>query len=284
MPVYDRGYTHWEPSGRAASPAWWVIARRGIVSGLKHKAVFGLVLLALVPAIVKGGIIYATLKAGDLAKLLSGGWTSIDPEGFLRFLEMQRFPVFAILALVGAGLIAQDRQDNGLSLYFSRPLGLRDYLLGKVLILVFFYWLVTLLPALLLCVYAYWVAPEASSLDLLLLTPLRLVVYCGATGLSMGLVLLAFSSLGKRPIFVMVWWTILVMGTEAFGGIARLIKQDAFEAANFLGQYHNAGSLLFGAGPRLGVPQLASLLLVAAWTAGAVFLLRRRIRPVEVVS
>jgi len=208
MPVYDRGYTHWEPSGRAASPAWWVIARRGIVSGLKHKAVFGLVLLALVPAIVKGGIIYATLKAGDLAKLLSGGWTSIDPEGFLRFLEMQRFPVFAILALVGAGLIAQDRQDNGLSLYFSRPLGLRDYLLGKVLILVFFYWLVTLLPALLLCVYAYWVAPEASSLDLLLLTPLRLVVYCGATGLSMGLVLLAFSSLGKRPIFVMVWWTI----------------------------------------------------------------------------
>ena len=31
MPVYDRGYTHWEPSGRPSYPAWWVIARRGIV-------------------------------------------------------------------------------------------------------------------------------------------------------------------------------------------------------------------------------------------------------------
>jgi ABC-2 type transport system permease protein len=284
MPVYDRGYTHWEHSGRQAWPAWWVIARRGIAAGLKHKGVTAMALLALVPAIVKGGIIYASLQAGDMARLLTGGWTSIDPEGFLRFLEMQRFSVFAVMALVGAGLIAQDRQDNGLSLYFARPLGLRDYLLGKALILVFFYCLVTLAPALLLSLYAYWVAPDAAGLDLLLLTPLRLLVYCVLSGLSMSLVLLAFSSLGKRPIFVMVWWTILVMGTEAFGGIARLVKQDAFEAANFLGQYHNAGAALFGAGARLGVPQGVSLLLVAGWTFLAVWLLRRRIRPVEVVS
>ena len=49
-----------------------------------------LVLAAWVPAIVKGGIIYFKLKAGDVADLLGGGWVSIEPSGFLSFLEMQR--------------------------------------------------------------------------------------------------------------------------------------------------------------------------------------------------
>ena len=284
MPVYDRGYTHWEPSGRKVWPAWWVIARRGITAGLKHKGVLAMALLALVPAVVKGAIIYFSLKAGEPTRLLGGGWTSIEPEGFLKFLEMQRFAVFAVMAVVGAGLVAQDRQDNGLSLYFSRPLDLKDYLLGKALILMFFYCLVTLMPVLVMCIFAFFIAPGATGLDLLLLTPLRAILYCGLTGISMGLVLLAFSSMGKRTIYVMVWWTILVMGTEAIGGIARGLGKDAFEAANFLGQYHNAGSLIFGAGPRLGVPQAVSALVVTAWTALAVWVLRRRIRPVEVVS
>jgi hypothetical protein len=284
MPVYDRGYTHWEPSGRQAWPAWWVIARRGIGSGLRHKGVMLMALVALVPAVIKGAIIYFSLKAGELTKLLGGGWTSIEPEGFLRFLEMQRFAVFAVMAVIGAGLIAQDRRDNGLSLYFSRPLGLRDYLGGKALIVVFFYCLVTLVPVYALCVFAYVIAPDATGLQLLLLTPLRATIYCGLTGLSMGLVLLAFSSMGKRTIFVMVWWTILVMGTEALGGIAKGLGQDAFEVVNFLGQYHNAGALIFGAGPRLGVSQAVSVLIVVLWTGFAVGVLRRRIRPVEVVS
>jgi len=284
MPVYDRGYTHWEHSGRQAWPAWWVIAKRGIGAGIKHKGVLFLALVALVPAVVKGTIIYFSLKAGELTRLLGGGWTSIEPEGFLRFIEMQRFAVFAILAVTGAGLIATDRRDNGLSLYFSRPLDLRDYLGGKALIVVFFYCLVTLVPVYVLCVFAYVIAPDATGPQLLLLTPLRATAYCLLTGGSMGLVLLALSAMGTRTIFVMVWWTILVMGSEALGGIARGLGRDALEAFNFLGQYHNAGALLFGAGQRLGVPQAVSVLVVAGWTTFALVVLRRRIRPVEVVS
>ena len=55
--------------------------------------------------------------------------------------------MFVLLAIIGAGLIATDRRENGLSLYFSRPLGLLDYIGGKALtIVVFFYCLVTLAP------------------------------------------------------------------------------------------------------------------------------------------
>jgi ABC-type transport system involved in multi-copper enzyme maturation permease subunit len=284
MPVYDRGYTHWEPSGRKAYPAWWTIARRGIAEPLKKRWLLMLVLMAWVPAIVKGGIIYFKLKAGDLADLLSGGWTSVDPEGFLAFIEGQRFFVFVLLAIVGAGLIANDRRDNGLSLYFSRPLGLASYIGGKSLIIMFFYCLVTLLPVIALCLFAYLIAPDATGLELLLLTPLRALVYCVAAGTSLSLVLLAFSAMGTRSIFVMVWWTIVVSGTETIGAIAEGLGKDSVQAVNFLGQYHNAGSLLFGGPARLAVSPWLSLATVLAWTALAALLLRRRIRPVEVVS
>ncbi len=284
MPVYARGYTHWEPSDRKALPAWLVIAKRGISEPLKRRWILMLVLMAWVPAIVKGGIIYFKLKAGNLADLLGGGWASIEPEGFLSFIEGQRFSVFVLLAIIGSGLIASDRRDNGLSLYFSRPLGLASYVLGKTLIIVFFYCLVTLLPVYVLSLFSYLIAPEATGMQTLLLIPLRATVYCLLAGGSMSLVLLAFSSMGNRSIFVMVWWTIMVSGTETISAIAQGLGRDALQAVNFLGQYHNAGAWVFSSDARLGVSPGVSLLVVCGWTAVAIWVLRTRIRPVEVVS
>ena len=284
MPVYERGYTHWEPSGRNAWPAWLVIAKRGIAEPLKRRWLLLLIIMAWVPAIVKGGIIYFKLKAGNLADLLGGGWASIEPEGFLSFIEGQRFSVFVLLAIIGSGLIAADRRDNGLSLYFSRPLDLASYIGGKTLIILFFYCLVTLLPVYVLSLFSYLIAPDATGMQTLLLIPLRATLYCLVAGTSMGLVLLAFSSMGTRSIFVMVWWTIMVSGTETISAIAEGLGRDGLQAVNFLGQYHNAGSWIFSSDPRLGVSPLVSLLVVGVWTAGAILLLRRRIRPVEVVS
>ncbi len=284
MPVYDRGYTHWQPSGGTTLPAWLVIARRGVSEPLKRRWLLLLILMAWVPAIVKGGIIYFKLKAGDLADLLGGGWASIGPDGFLSFLEGQRFFVFVLLAIVGAGLIAADRRDNGLSLYFSRPLSLVDYLGGKAAVIVFFYFMVTLFPSYALCLLAYLVAPGATGPDMLLLMPLRATAYCLVSGMSIALVLLAFSSLGKRSIFVMVWWAIMVTGTEAIAAVAGGLGSTGLQAVNFLGQYHNLGSVFFSTEPRLEVSVTVSLGMILVWTALALLVLRRQVRPVEVVS
>ncbi len=284
MPVYDRGYTHWQPSGGRALPAWMVIARRGITGPLRRRWLLLLVLMGWVPAIVKGGIIYFKLKAGNLADLVGGGWSSIGPDGFMSFLEGQRFFVFVLLAIVGAGLIATDRRDNGLSLYFSRPLSLADYLGGKLAIIVFYYFMVTLFPVYALCLLSYLVAPGATGLDMLLMMPVRATAYCLLSGISIGLVLLAFSSLGKRSIFVMVWWAIMVTGTEAISAIAGGLGSDNMQAVNFLGQYHNLGSFFFGTAPRLDIPVPMSLVMILVWTALGILVLRRQVRPVEVVS
>lgn len=284
MPVYERGYTHWEPSNRKSYPAWWVIAKRGIAQPFKSRWMIMLLVSAWIPTIIKAVVIWGKLKAGDLIDAFSGGWGSIDPQGFLVYLEQQRWSVFIVLAVVGAGLIATDRRDNGLSLYFSRPLGLRSYIGGKGAVILFFYFMVTLFPVYALCLFSYFIAPQATGMELLLLTPLRVTVYCLLSGVSLSLILLAFSSMGTRSLFVMVWWTIMVMGTEALGNIAKGINSTTLQAVNFLGNYHNAGAFLFSTSDRLDVPAWISALIVLAMTAGAVLILRKRIRPVEVVS
>lgn len=289
MPVFERGYTHWTPSGLPVDPPWWSIARRGLVSPLQQRGLLFLLFLAWIPAVVKGGIIFFKAKAGDLVDLVAGNaWSSIEPAGFLAYVEGQRFFVFLFMVLVGARLIATDRRDNGLSLYFSRPLGVPEYVAGKVLIVLGYYLAVTLLPACFLCLFAYLIDPSAAGADVLFLTPLRLILYCGLSGTIMSLVLLSFSSLGKRTVFIVVWWTVLYMGSEAVGLVLRFAGMPWLQVVDFAGQFQNAGTLLFPGGvtedPDMTISPWVSVLVCAAWAAVAIAILRRQIRPVEVVT
>ncbi len=285
MPVHERGYTHWQPSGLRADPPWWVIARHGLTAPLHKRGNLALLVLAWIPALVMGVQIYIKVKAGQLAELAAGvGWGDISAAGFLTFVDRQDFFVFLVIAILGAGLVARDRQDNGLSLYFSRPLSLADYLAGKGLVILGGYLAVTLAPALLLCLFAYLVEPAALGLELLLLTPLRLAVLTGLTGAALALVMLAFSSLGTRPVLVIVWWAVLCLGGDAVGNIGESVGADVLQYANFLDHWENAGSLLMGGGARLPISPWGSLAVCVAVTAAAVAVLRARVRPVEVVT
>ncbi|HOX25837.1 MAG TPA: hypothetical protein PLL30_10290 [Candidatus Krumholzibacteria bacterium] len=285
MPVHERGYTHWQPSGLHADPAWWVIAKRGLVGPLKRRWTLMLLFMAWVPAVVKGGIIFFKAKAGQIIDLAAGGaWTSINAAGFLAFVEGQRFFVFLATVILGAGLIARDRRENGLALYFARPLGLVDYLAGKSLIVLGGYLAVTLAPVLVLCLFAYLVDPEAAGLELLVLTPLRLVVFCLLAGTGIALVMLALSSLATRTVLVVVWWTVICLGGDAVGGIGEAVGVPGLQYANFLGHWHNAGALILGADQRLPVSPWASLAICILVVAGSLAVLRSRIRPVEVVT
>ncbi len=284
MPVYERGYRHWEPSGRASAPAWWVIARRGILAPLKRRPLLFLVIAAWIPAVVKGTILYFAFQAGDLVRRLSGGWGDVDAAGFFAFLERQDTAFMILMAIVGAPLVTRDRQENGLALYFARPLTLVEYVLGKGLIALFYFLIVTLAPSLVLAVFGYLVTAGATGLDLLLLTPLRTTVFCLLAGASLSLVLLAISAVGRRTVFVVVGWLLLFAGTPLVARILSLFAGPWARMFDFPAQYFHAGSVLFGAEAPLDYPVGVSWLLVAAWTALAVVVLRRRIRPVEVVS
>lgn len=283
MPVYERGYKHWERSERSAAPPWWVIARRGIAEPLKRRGFLFLLMIAWVPAIVKGGILYFKYKFGQLADLVGGNWVAVNAEGFYSFLKWQKYFVLILLTIVGVRLIAKDRQENGLALYFARPLSLTDYVLGKMLIILFYYFMVTLFPVYALSLFGYLVTAGGTGLDMLLLTPLRATLYCGLAGVSMSLILLAMSSLGLRAVFITVAWVLLYLGSEQIANILVLIEGDWLRIFDFPAQYFQAGAFLFGAETDPDFSPWVSGILVAAYTLAACLVLRRRIRPVEVV-
>jgi ABC-type transport system involved in multi-copper enzyme maturation permease subunit len=285
MPVHERGYTHWSPSGLRADPAWLVIARRDLTPTLRRRWPLLLFFAALSLAIIKGAIIFVNVRSGGmLGQFMDTGWSSVSPAGSLAFIEGQRFFVFVVTFVLGAGLIARDRQENGLSLYFSRPISLNDYLAGKTLVVVAGYLTVTLVPCLLLCLFAYLIDPATAGIETLLLTPLRLLVICVFTGVGLSLVLLSFSALATRTVLVVVWWAVLCLGGEVIGAIGDGFGLDSFQYLNFLGNWHNASSLLMGCEARLPVQPLASLAICLGLIAASLLLLRRRIKPVEVVT
>ena len=290
MPVYERGYKHWEPSGRKALPPWWVIARRGIAEPLKRRGFLILLMIAWVPAIVKGGILYFTFKAGQLfdagqvIRLMGGGWTSIEAAGFYTFLTWQKYFVLIFLTIVGTRLIAKDRDENGLALYFARPLSLVDYIAGKALVIIFYYFMVTLFPVYALAIFGYLVTAGATGLQMLLLIPLRATLFCCVTGISLSLILLALSSLGRRAVFITVGWVLIYLGSEQAANLLTLFGRQCLRIIDFPAQYFQAGAFLFGADPPHSLSPWASLLILVIYTLLACWVLKQRIRPVEVVS
>jgi hypothetical protein len=283
MPVYERGYRHWEHSGRQNTQPCLAIARRGIATPLQSRRMLLLLMVAWVPAIVKGGILYFTFKMGEMARLLGGSWTDITSAGFLAYLRWQLPFVLIVLAIVGSGLITRDKEENGLALYFARPLGLKDYVLGKGLVVLFYYFTVTLFPLLALCLFGYLVTEGATGMDMLISIPLRAAAYCTVSGMAFSLILLALSSVGTRTVFVALWWVLLFAGTEGLAEIMGLFR-PWLRIIDFAGQHLNMGVLFLSGVPSEGISPWVSATVVSAQAVLAWFILRKRVRPVEVVS
>jgi ABC-2 type transport system permease protein len=162
MAVYKRGYQryqgpltgHWTRVMAMPRFAWERLSQQRLVTVM--------MMLALVWPLLCAVFIYlshhAELWGGldkDILKLLE-----IKGSFFLVFMNFQA--VFAVLlaALAGPGLIAPDLANNGLQLYFSRPLSRVDYAGAKMAVLIGLLSAVTWVPGLALflmqCGMAGW--------------------------------------------------------------------------------------------------------------------------------
>lgn len=74
----------------------------------------------------------------------------INGDFFLRFLIIQTSIGSLLAAVVGPGLVAPDLANNALPLYLARPIRRRDYIAGKLLVLVGVMSILTWVPIMLL--------------------------------------------------------------------------------------------------------------------------------------
>src|SRR5262249_25266402 len=198
---------------------------------------------------------------------------------------------FVVIAcvLIGSGLIAEDRRANALELYFTRPVTVRGYLLGKFSVIAFYVALVTVIPAAILVltqISVSWSVPgEFLRLSgLLARTLVGGVVWVVVPSLT----ILAASALADRARNAAILWLgVMIMLELVVSNILREVFQaDAFYLLQIGFNIKQVLITVLGNSEDLNtnVPVWASVLVLAGWVLLCLRVLSVRVKPVEVVA
>ncbi|MCX4242565.1 ABC transporter permease [Paraliomyxa miuraensis] len=206
--VFSVGYRRL-PGDRPRRWAPWPIARTALaLAWRKRSTKLGVVLCAM--SVFGHGI---AIAAQVLAERVMGRMGDRDGPGVMRdvlrsvvgnvhatlatFIGMQMIACAFLLAMVAAGLVAEDRRTGAMELYFSRPLRRRDYVVGKLLAAGLVPLVTLVVPFSLLWLAAVGMAPARASQELMgLLLPGLLGAVVAAVVLTT--TILGLSALGER--------------------------------------------------------------------------------------
>ena len=186
----------------------------------------------------------------------------------------------------GAGLIASDLRTGAILVYLSRPLTRRDYVMGKLGVLLALNLSVTLAPGLLLYLIALALAPEMfAKWGLAWIAP-AIVLHSLVLSLVMSLLTLAVSSLSRSARVAGIGFFGLVFGLEVLRGVLRsLYDRPEATLISVQADLQSLGNALFGITDRaLSLPWAYPAAVLAAVALGCLAVLRARVRAVEVVQ
>jgi ABC-2 type transport system permease protein len=280
MPIYRERYRRREGGLDFRGRAWAVIAAFGLRTLTRRKAFLFLLILAWIPAIVRGVLMYAA------ANIPQASFLATSAQTFRDFLSQQELFVFFITVYAGSGLIADDIRSNALQLYLSRPLTRTEYAAGKFAVLATALALVTWVPAMVLLIVQVLFAGSVTFLrtNLYLLPAISLfsiVQIVVAT-----FIMLAMSSLSKSRWFVAVMYAGISFFTHAIFGATRIATGGtAFSWISVFANLSQVGDVIFRLPPRFsGTPAVVSVAALVIIVAASIAVLSRRIRAIEVVT
>ncbi len=286
MAVYKRGYQrytgpralHLDRLMVLPREAWRRLSSQRIVTALLALSCVWPLLCALFIYISNHTELWAGL-GGDFSRMLA-----VDSAFFLTFMKVQS--VFSVLlaALAGPGMISPDLGNQGLALYFSRPISRLEYALAKMAALVWLLSLATWIPGLVLFVMQASMA-EAGWLA----ANWRL-----CAGLVLGFwVWVALAALVALASSAWVKWR-LIAGAVVLGfffvlsGIGVLVnavfRVEWGDLINPLRAAYGVWCALMGAEMPAGLSLGTSLVSLTLMAVALALALERRLRPVEVVA
>lgn len=285
MAVYKRGYQRYE-GPRAAHverllvlprQAWRRLSGQRVVTALLALSCIWPLLCALFIYIANHAELWAGLDT-DFSKMLA-----IDETFMLTFMKVQS--VFSVLlaALAGPGLISPDLSNQGLALYFSRPISRLEYVLAKMAALVWLLSLVTWIPGVALFVM------QASMAD----TSWALANWRLGAGLVLGFWLwVALVALVALASSAWVRWR-LIAGAVVLGFffvlsgagvlVNAIFRVEWGDLINPLRAAYGVWCVLMGAEMPAGLSLPTALVSLGLMGAALSLALERRLRAVEVV-
>lgn len=280
MPIYEQSYRRHEARGALRRVRFWPITREALRLILGRRAFLMLLFAAWVPFLVRVILIYVVTRFPEAGRILP-----VDGRLFGEFLMQQWLLLLVITIFGGAGLVANDLRTGAILVYLSRPLTRRDYVLGKLGVLMLLDLSVTLVPGLLLYLIALALAPEQfAKWDLAWIGP-AIVLQSLVMSLVMSLVGLAVSSLSRSARVAGIGFFGAVVGLEVARGILYAIyRRPETALLSFRASLQSLAAALFGLSERaVGLPWLYPAALLTVVGLGCLLVLRARVRAVEIV-
>ena len=266
---------------------WWVITNAELKLLAQRK--FVRLIVAIPPGIyifVHGVFIYGVNRLAEMRFPFQ-----IDAEFFSQFLlRTQPIPSGLFIGLLGvfggAGLIANDLKYNALQIYLSKPITWRDYLIGKLAVMVILLASITLIPGLLLFIEHlllvddfstfirenYWIVGSIVLYSLIIIIPSSLLI-------------VALSSLTSNARYAAIGFGAILIGTPLIYEIIREITHSSEMAMiSIWANYDILGSKLFGLRTGYAAHWYWSLLTLVGIVIVCLWILHRRIQAVQIVK
>jgi len=289
MSIKERGYTHWDGELQDGRFPWWPITRIGIKLTFKKKFFKFVFALTLIPALVWLVGIYVSERLEDFKFMMEGetDFLNVNPLYFKTYFtnEFLLFMVVAILVFCGAGLIADDLRHNALQLYFARPLKKADYLLGKAAVIFFFLLILTMVPGIVFIIFKLIFAGNLQFFASYPWLILSVIAYSLFLTTFFACYTLLLSSIGKNRRYV----AILIFGVYIFSDIFYAIFYEIFRSRYFSllsikSNLQQVGAVLFNQKTPVNIPWFYSLLAIVAICLFSAYILKRKVRGVEIIK
>ena len=306
MVIHDRSYSRWKGDRSlpvqatsvifetAIKRAGTSIFRRKIPAVLLILVSFGPFLFFFGMMLVKAYVEGNAAQYGDAAEFFQrsemGQLLKWGPNWVYFYIFQFQWPLVMLACiLVGSGLIAEDRRANALEMYLSRPVTVRQYLLGKLGAMAFYVALVTVIPATILGLTQLsvsWQAPgEFARLSLLILR----TIVGGAVWVAIpALTIVTASSLADRARNAAILWLGVVVMLEfvASNILQAVFQSDGFYLMQIGFNIRQVLNWVLDNQTDLNqnVPVWLSALVLAGWVALCLRILKARVQPVEVVA
>lgn len=290
MPIAEQGYAHWTGTFIERRFPWWPVMRLGIRLAFKRKFFKFAFAFSLLPAFFFLAGVYISERMQDFQFMVRGrqsiNFLTINPAFFRSYFTADAllFMMVMLMVLAGAGLISDDLKHNALQLYFARPLRKRDYIAGKLLTASFFLLILTLVPGLLFILFK---AIFAGSFKLLVdfpWLPLSVIGYSFVLTLFFSLFTLLVSSLSRNRRYTAILIFVIYFLSDVFFGIFYgIFRSPYFSLLSIKSNLQQVGAAIFGVVPKYNIPWIYSFLVLAAIGTAAGFILKKKVRGVEVI-
>jgi ABC-2 type transport system permease protein len=281
MPIYEQSYRRHDARAALRKARFWPITREALRLILQRRAFLVLIGVSLLPFIMRAVQIYVVTRFPEAGRILP-----VDGRLFGEYLNQQIFITLLLSVFGGAGLIANDLRTGAILVYLSRPLTRRDYVLGKLGVLLALNLGVTLAPALALYGIGTAVAPgEYMRWDRAWIGP-AIVLHGLLIATVVSLVALAVSSLSRSARVAGLGFALLFVGLEvARGVLGAMTRRPEAHILSLQNDLRVVGNRLFGITDRIAsVPTLYPVLVLAAVVLVCLAVLRSRVRAVEIVA